>query len=407
VVAPTVTAEQTATEYVINVTNNDPYATVTLFVTVTDMEGVSTTTQYTEFPVKIARDENNYMISYYATATLTEAPAGYDDWTNASTKAETDNIDALPTLKGEVTVTVDEDGNVTAEYTGIEDITNITVNPSHLDNYGEDIPVTVTVTAEGYQDLVVNTTVDYTKPEAPKLQGELIISDHVNGAFTVTYTGDEEVTIECTITPKSGAKTTTQGYNLPTYGTYEVYAKATAKDAAYEGDFVEATRELVWEKPAPTEKADAPNSKQDNYVYKDKSNGIYYNAVTVTLSQPESSDNEEYEIYYRIGVLNPETGQYDYPENYTLYENPFNVTEEGTYMVDAYAVAKDMLNSDHISVGFQVSVATSIEELFADKAVANVRYFNMAGQEMQQANGICITVYTFTDGTQVAVKVMK
>lgn len=237
--------------------------------------------------------------------------------------------------------------------------------------------------------------------------GELIISDHVNGAFTVTYTGDEEVTIECTITPKSGAKTTTQGYNLPTYGTYEVYAKATAKDAAYEGDFVEATRELVWEKPAPTEKADAPNSKQDNYVYKDKSNGIYYNAVTVTLSQPESSDNEEYEIYYRIGVLNSETGQYDYPENYTLYENPFNVTEEGTYMVDAYAVAKDMLDSDHISVGFQVSVATSIEELFADKAVANVRYFNMAGQEMQQANGICITVYTFTDGTQVAVKVMK
>jgi hypothetical protein len=49
----------------------------------------------------------------------------------------------------------------------------------------------------------------------------------------------------------------------------------------------------------------------------------------------------------------------------------------------------------------------SIDEMVAGKPVAGVRYFNMAGQEMQEANGICIAVITYTDGTTSAVKVVK
>ena len=41
------------------------------------------------------------------------------------------------------------------------------------------------------------------------------------------------------------------------------------------------------------------------------------------------------------------------------------------------------------------------------KTVAGVRYFNMAGQEMSEANGLTIVVTTYTDGTTSAVKVMK
>ena len=48
-----------------------------------------------------------------------------------------------------------------------------------------------------------------------------------------------------------------------------------------------------------------------------------------------------------------------------------------------------------------------VEELNADKTVAGVRYFNMAGQEMQQANGLTIVVVTYTDGTTSATKVVK
>ena len=50
--------------------------------------------------------------------------------------------------------------------------------------------------------------------------------------------------------------------------------------------------------------------------------------------------------------------------------------------------------------------ATGIDEI-AGKAVAGVRYFNVAGQEMQEANGLTIVVTTYTDGTSSAVKVVK
>ena len=58
-------------------------------------------------------------------------------------------------------------------------------------------------------------------------------------------------------------------------------------------------------------------------------------------------------------------------------------------------------------VEFSTPGLTSINEAAADKQVAGVRYFNMAGQEMTEANGLTIIVTTYTDGTTSAVKVMK
>ncbi len=50
-----------------------------------------------------------------------------------------------------------------------------------------------------------------------------------------------------------------------------------------------------------------------------------------------------------------------------------------------------------------------INELTNDtnKVVAGVRYYNVMGQEMQQADGLTIVVTTYTDGTHSAVKVIK
>ena len=50
---------------------------------------------------------------------------------------------------------------------------------------------------------------------------------------------------------------------------------------------------------------------------------------------------------------------------------------------------------------------TNVDELNAGKTVANVRYFNVAGQEMAQPEGITIKVTTYTDGSKSAVKVVK
>ena len=79
-------------------------------------------------------------------------------------------------------------------------------------------------------------------------------------------------------------------------------------------------------------------------------------------------------------------------------------------MVEAYAIAPEKAESTHVWDGFEVTVIqdiTALNELLGGKEVANVRYFNLAGQEMQEANGMTIVVTTYTDGTTSAVKVMK
>ena len=64
-------------------------------------------------------------------------------------------------------------------------------------------------------------------------------------------------------------------------------------------------------------------------------------------------------------------------------------------------------NSDEKYVYCAQGPRTGIDEMNADKTVASVRYFNVAGQEMQQANGVTIMVTTYSDGTKAATKVIK
>ena len=48
-----------------------------------------------------------------------------------------------------------------------------------------------------------------------------------------------------------------------------------------------------------------------------------------------------------------------------------------------------------------------VDELISNKQVANVRYYNLMGQEMKDADGLTIVVTTYTDGTISSAKVMK
>ncbi len=56
---------------------------------------------------------------------------------------------------------------------------------------------------------------------------------------------------------------------------------------------------------------------------------------------------------------------------------------------------------------FTTPGTTGIDEVAEGKQVAGVRYFNMDGQEMQEANGLTIVVTSYTDGTTSTAKVMK
>jgi len=63
----------------------------------------------------------------------------------------------------------------------------------------------------------------------------------------------------------------------------------------------------------------------------------------------------------------------------------------------------------HLTVYRLTNGTGGIEELITDtnKVVAGVRYYNIMGQEMKEANGITIVVTTYTDGSHSAVKVIK
>ena len=91
-----------------------------------------------------------------------------------------------------------------------------------------------------------------------------------------------------------------------------------------------------------------------------------------------------------------------------LFENENDyVLENALGRVYNMGVAIDELDPSKKYVYAAVAAYTEVEEMNASKTVAGVRYFNMAGQEMQEANGMTIVVTTYTDGTTSAVKVMK
>ncbi len=112
-------------------------------------------------------------------------------------------------------------------------------------------------------------------------------------------------------------------------------------------------------------------------------NGVRYGAET-NMTLPEMGDAEH-------TILNPvyETENYFYVPAAFTYTWGLQFIDGEVYLL----VAQGKM--------------TGIDEMVEGKTVAGVRYFNMAGQEMQEANGICIAVTTYTDGTTSAVKVIK
>ena len=113
---------------------------------------------------------------------------------------------------------------------------------------------------------------------------------------------------------------------------------------------------------------------------------------------------------------------YGAPENETEANlgdsmmNPLSADNTNTYFVYngySYSIGVHLVIDQNTLevVGYTAYVAkggpVSVDELVNGKTVAGVRYYNMAGQEMQEANGMTIVVTTYTDGTTSSVKVMK
>ena len=146
--------------------------------------------------------------------------------------------------------------------------------------------------------------------------------------------------------------------------------------------------EVFPQTPEPTEKTGAPTF----HGYTE--DGIHGYFVEIIPTEPSV-------IYYR--VIYPDGSESEWAE----YEEILSFEGDGKYRVESYAVADGKLKSEEIAYEFVVAPVTGIDEMTGGKTVADVRYFNLAGQEMQQANGLTIVVTTYTDGTTSAVKVVK
>ena len=131
----------------------------------------------------------------------------------------------------------------------------------------------------------------------------------------------------------------------------------------------------------------------------------------------EENDALRPDIHYYIVIDGVRYGAEEDGAITVLGESVYNplFVNENTYVLEHglgrtynMGVAIDEMTGEIYGVYAAVAPGyTEVEEMNADKAVAGVRYFNMAGQEMQEANGMTIVVTTYTDGTTSAVKVIK
>ena len=321
-----------------------------------------------------------------------------------------------------------EDGIVYVNYTGNEVVT-ITVNGEAYN--GEEIQLVegentlvVVVEAEGYETLTETFVIDWTAPQPPqpeKTEAPVISYELTEDAVIVTAEGAGEVILYCEGQPVENPYTIARGEQDATF----VFT-ATAQEADKE---ISDVTTLVVTVPAISGEEPPVDPHMEGYwlVVMDKDgNPVWY--------QMFIGDNGDYTTtialdYVTYGGYNHDTGErpaidYYFVINGVRYGAPEAevATVLGTALDNALVEGEGFYTLP-VGYNYNMGVAISpdgeffvyaaqagfvgVDELNANKTVAGVRYFNLAGQEMQEANGMTIVVTTYTDGTTSAVKVMK
>ena len=128
-------------------------------------------------------------------------------------------------------------------------------------------------------------------------------------------------------------------------------------------------------------------------------------AEDYTFDLTEDIDEVPYELYSSAVDFN---NYYVYMYRTNENDNPLFVRDDdhdGNIGIQVFYTVDGERNASNIVWLYEVP--SSVNEMNAGKTVANVRYFNVAGQEMAQPSGMTIKVTTYTDGTTSAVKVVK
>ena len=325
------------------------------------------------------------------------------------------------------------------------------VIPFGEDPEGEEYGVSATAQEEGYEvsEYALETVFvpGKAEPQPYETPAPEVVETMTDDALMITATGEGTVTIYVQTIDNETGEMTTETYE----GEGTVSAVIPRGDEAYfinywavaqaDEDAVPGSTQVAYfvEVPAKEVTPVDPSHEQGVWI-------VTYLVDGSEFWQEMLPSNNDYTCIVRFSYGN--YGTFPYDPNKSMAENdamrpdmPFYIVidgvrygaaEDGTLCVLGTALSNELFENENLYVlehalgrVYNMGVAideldpskkyvyaavaayTEVEEMNASKTVAGVRYFNMAGQEMQEANGMTIVVTTYTDGTTSAVKVMK
>ena len=176
-----------------------------------------------------------------------------------------------------------------------------------------------------------------------------------------------------------------------------------------------------------------PANPEASYWYDYAEYGDSYGNFYFSLPTTDVDGNyiDQYYLSYSIYTDNDQIYTFrasDFPYDLTedmteipssIFFNSWNISSYSAYLyydeapffnhqvgIQVHYTIDGVKNSSDI-VYLEVFPVSGVDELNAGKQIANVRYYNLAGQETKQPSGLTIQVTTFTDGTRTANKVIK
>ena len=393
---------------------------VKLYMALLDEDGnvMSTVPLANPYTVKQTDEEQTWTF-------IAETLANDDESGNTMCKPMTVTIPAkTPTLAGEIQFSeVDQaTGQFTVTYTGTEEGVTLTlddesitllrdvVNKYQLPDYGT-YPVTATAAAEGYESITKDATLVWKAPvvlELPKPTID-VTNDAANQTTVITIELPEDAPegtiLDYTLTDEEGNVIPVSDYSVAATDGKIVITIPNGDEIA----FVNVTAITTM-----TEVPEGYDAVKDGEANKTVEVPQYQQTAAPTIDV--SFAGEEGHYYANVTFVNNDEDKdavieysLDGGDTWNTYTGaPVVINQDGDHTVLARATAEGKATSEETERSFNLNqTATGVGELVNGKTVAGVRYFNMAGQEMQEANGMTIVVTTYTDGTSTAVKVMK
>ena len=177
-----------------------------------------------------------------------------------------------------------------------------------------------------------------------------------------------------------------------------------------------------------------PANPKASYWYDYAEYGMNYGDFSYDLPTEDVDGNPIDQFYLSFSVFIDDDQIYtfkqsDYPNDLTedlteipasIFFNSWNISSYSTYLyytetpfiehqvgIQVYYTVDGVRNASDIVYHEVFPISSVADASIINKPVANVRYYNLAGQEVTHPTGMVIQVTTFTNGSRTATKVIK